>query len=192
MIGRIYSVKKIWKKIIIMMIIVSLIFSIVFYKLNEYCDKNVERLDLENVYSIEIILSNGFQCNEKITIKDTDTLEEFMECFNSIDLIELSSDFSPNFTDECIGVYIQGDSIGTITVYGCYLTIRPQNADDCVYTRYYMYHSGSSIITGNNDASIFLKGLLDKYSGSNKSNLGNTAQLPSSEKYGIIGVWKHN
>lgn len=170
MIGYIYSMKKIWKKVIIIFII-SIIFIIVLYKLEEYCDKNAERLNLENVYSIEIILSNGFQCNEKITIRDTDTLEEFMECFNSIDLIELSSDFSPNFTDECIDVYIQGDSIGTITVYGCYLTIRPRNADDCVYTRYYMYHSSSSIITGNSDASIFLKGLLDKYSDSSKPNL---------------------
>ena len=132
-------------------------------KLNK--QKGSEQLNLKNISSIEILISDGDEIDEKISINDYDAIEGFVDYFNSIKLIEVTSDPPIDFSRKCIDVYIHGGSIGTITIYGSYLTTRLQNSSDRIYTRYHMIDSGYNLITDNSDVSAFLKELIDDYAG---------------------------
>lgn len=122
-----------------------------------------KHLNLQNISSIEILISNDYETDKRVTITDEMAVEEFMNYFNSIELVDVDHGTLLDPPYECIFVYIQGGSIGSISVCGNHLTTLDQGVADRMSKKYRMIHSGFNYITGNSDASIFLKELINDY-----------------------------
>lgn len=125
--------------------------------------KESKHLNLQNIRSIEIhIISNDYETDKRVTITDEMAVEEFMNYFNSIELVEIDRSHFLDLPYECIYVHMHGNP-ESISIWGDYLTTWDQNVDDSVSKKYRMIHSGFNYITGNSDASIFLKELINDY-----------------------------
>ncbi|WP_370768872.1 hypothetical protein [Ruminococcus callidus] len=135
-------------------------------KIESNMQKESKQLNLQNISSIEILISKDYETKERVVIVDETAIEQFMNYFNSIELVEVDSGPLIDLPYECIYVYIQGGSrgsIGSISVWENYLTTWEQDVDDCMSIKYRMVHSGFNYITGESDVSIFLKELINDY-----------------------------
>ena len=116
--------------------------------------------------NIRIMTIEDYETKERVVIVDETAIEQFMNYFNSIELVEVDSGPLIDLPYECIYVYIQGGSrgsIGSISVWENYLTTWEQDVDDCMSIKYRMAPSGFNYITGGSDVSIFLKELINDY-----------------------------
>ncbi|WP_370744628.1 hypothetical protein [Ruminococcus callidus] len=135
-------------------------------KIESNMQKESKQLNLQNISSIEILISKDYETKERVVIVDETAIEQFMNYFNSIELVEVDSGPLIDLPYECIDVYIQGGSrgsIGSISVWENYLTTLEQDVADCMSIKYRMVHSGFNYITGESDVSIFLKELINDY-----------------------------
>lgn len=142
--------------------LISILISLL-YKTRSDTRKESRQLNLQNIHSIEIhIISDDYETKERATITDEMAIEEFMNYFNSIELVEVDPGHFLDLPYECIYVYMQGNP-GSISIWGDYLTTLDQGVDDRMSKKYRMIHSGFNYITGNSNASIFLKELINDY-----------------------------
>lgn len=148
------------KKIIIVIIIV-IVFILVYhvFKCVTMPSGKKEHLELKNILTIEMNVDKWYS-EQKITIKDKEAIENLQDYLNSLELIEVETDYGRYKPGHLYRMFLPYDDI---SIKGEYLSVHPSGADDKVFTEYYIVNSEYNPLTGGSKISKFLDELINEY-----------------------------
>lgn len=148
------------KKLITGIVIIAIL--VLIYHIFQYVTMpsgEKEHLELNGVLTVDINVDKWYS-DKTVTISDKGALEELQNYINSLELIELESDYGRNYPGHLYMMFLPYD---TISLSGRYLSVHPNDQDDKVYTEYYIVDSGYNPLTGSNKVSKFMDKLISEY-----------------------------
>ena len=97
---------------------------------------------------------------QTVTIKDKEAIENLQDYLNSLELIELETDYGRDNPGHLYMMFLPYDDI---SIKGEYLSVHSSDADDKIFTEYYIVNSGYNPITGGSKVSRFMDKLIRQY-----------------------------
>lgn len=149
-----------YKKIIkVGIIIITLILVYNIFRYITMPSGKKEHLELKNILTIEINVDKWYS-EQTVTIKDKEAIENLQDYLNSLELIELETDYGRDNPGHLYMMFLPYDDI---SIKGEYLSVHSSDADDKIFTEYYIVNSGYNPITGGSKVSRFMDKLIRQY-----------------------------
>lgn len=149
-----------YKKIIkVGIIIITLVLVYNIFRYITMPSGKKEHLELKNILTIEINVDKWYS-EQTVTIKDKEAIENLQDYLNSLELIELETDYGRDNPGYLYMMFLPYDDI---SIKGEYLSVHSSDADDKIFTEYYIVNSGYNPITGGSKVSRFMDKLIRQY-----------------------------
>ncbi len=152
--------KKCKKPIIIISVILllSLLYQTVNYLLSP--SGKITHLDYTNALTIETTVDKWYTSENDNVIKDKKGCEKLQNYINSLELIEVKTDYGRSNSGHLYFLQLPYESV---SIQGEYLSVHEYGVDDKVYTEYYIVNSGYNPITQSSKVSREFDDIIREY-----------------------------